>query len=155
MMEALGEITEALEKIFHAPVHPMFVHFPIALLIAAFIFQLIGVIAKKEIFQRTAFHIFILAAVLAPLTVLTGLGEAREHNILSHPVALQHMSFALTAVGLTLAVLGFDLWGRKNQIKNLQAIFLVCLFVIACLVSWTAYLGGKLVYTYSVGIEEE
>ncbi len=39
--------------------HPMIVHFPIALLIIGFLFDLAGVISKKDFFNKAGFYLLI------------------------------------------------------------------------------------------------
>ena len=53
--------------------HPMVVHFPIALFIAALGFDVSGLIFKKPNWHRTAVHLYILATLLTPLVLRTGI----------------------------------------------------------------------------------
>jgi predicted heme/steroid binding protein/uncharacterized membrane protein len=52
--------------------HPFAVHFPLALILAGFLFLLLHFFFRKFEFEATAFYLMALAAVCAPLTVLTG-----------------------------------------------------------------------------------
>nr|MBP9855290.1 hypothetical protein [Candidatus Omnitrophota bacterium] len=57
---------------FYIPLaHPRMIHFPIALFIGAMGMEILSFIFKKETLHRTALHMYILAAVITPLVVLT------------------------------------------------------------------------------------
>jgi predicted heme/steroid binding protein/uncharacterized membrane protein len=56
--------------------HPFAVHFPIGLLLAGFLFTLLHLVfgsSEYPHFDRTAFHLVVLAAFCAPFAVLTGM----------------------------------------------------------------------------------
>jgi predicted heme/steroid binding protein/uncharacterized membrane protein len=53
--------------------HPVAVHFPIAGLVAAFVFAALGLITGHEAFGATSFHMLIFGTVLAPLALVTGI----------------------------------------------------------------------------------
>ena len=74
--------------------HPKVIHFPIALFIGAMGMEVLSLILKKDNLHRTALHMYILATVITPFAVLTGLQEA-EHLHLSHPILTIHRNFAL------------------------------------------------------------
>ena len=59
-------------------IHPKVIHFPIALFIGAMGVEALSLIFKKDNLHRTALHMYILATVMTPFVVLTGLQEA-EH----------------------------------------------------------------------------
>ena len=104
--------------------HPMMVHFPIALFISAMIFEAVSLCLRRDILHRTALHIYTLAAILTPLAVQTGLWEAEELN-LHHPVLEIHERFALWTMWLALVslpVLGFTL---KKFTKAFRPVFII------------------------------
>jgi uncharacterized membrane protein len=53
-------------------IHPMIVHFPIALIIVGFLADLIGILLKKEFFSRTGFYLLILGTLGAVTAYITG-----------------------------------------------------------------------------------
>ena len=58
--------------------HPRVIHFPIALFIGAMGMEVLSLIFKKDNLHPTALHMYVLATVITPFVVLTGLQEA-EH----------------------------------------------------------------------------
>ena len=59
--------------------HPMFVHFPIVLWLAALLFELLAVWRASDEMQRTASRLLYLGTLAAIVTIFTGL--AAQHSI--------------------------------------------------------------------------
>ncbi len=136
-------------------VHPMVVHFPIALFVCALVFEVLSLAFKNESYHRTALNLYVLAAIVAPLVVWTGLEEAKKVHLVSHPVFNVHKSFALATMSFSLLSL-LVLWVFKRKInRSFRLILLICLLSAVSLVSIAAYNGGRLVYDYGIGIEDE
>jgi len=135
--------------------HPMIVHFPIALFISALGFEILSLVLKKDNFHEMASWLYLLAAVIAPFAAWTGLEEAEEHNLVKHPVFDLHRNFALLAVWTALATLPVLWFVKKRAPHLLRIIFLVFLVLVVSAVSIAAYNGGRLVYDYGIGVEEE
>ena len=53
--------------------HPMVVHFPIALFIMALFFEVIGLVFKNDNFHQTAIYLYVSATLMMPLVVRTGI----------------------------------------------------------------------------------
>ena len=132
--------------------HPIFVHFPIALFISALGLEVVSLILAKEILHRTAFHIYILAICLAPFTVLTGLLEANELH-LNHPILTIHRTFAFCTLGISLMSLPILEFAKSQGPKTFRIFFLIFLLLVVSSVVITAYNGGRMVYEYGVGVE--
>lgn len=133
-------------------VHPMVVHFPIALFVTAFVLQLAGCVSKNKNFQASAWLIYILAVIVTPLVVQTGMWEEARWQI-RHPVFDRHKLLAL--VSLWTAVVSFPslLFLRKRFPQVSPWMSLGVFFILAVMISGTAYFGGILVYEYAVGIK--
>lgn len=134
--------------------HPALVHFPVALFVSALLMEAASFLPhrKKEDFHRSAIHLYVLACILAPFAVWTGLEEA-EHEHLKHPVVNLHRNFALATLWVSWA--GAVLLGliHKRFQKHFRIVFIVFLFLTAALVTLAAYNGGRLVYEYAIGVE--
>ena len=139
----------------HLPLHPMVVHFPIALFVSALGLEFLSLILKKESLHQTALQIYILASVVAPLVAWTGLEEAEELHLVKHPVLDLHRALALFTMGLALVTLPI-LWIAKKRIAHsFRVIFFIFLVLVVSAVTFTDYNGGRLVYEYGVGVEEK
>lgn len=132
-------------------IHPRIVHFPIALFITALGLEIISIIFRKDKLHATALHIYVVAALLTPLVIRTGLWEETRLH-LNHPVLTTHRTFALWTMWISLGSLPI-LWFMKQELsKYNRAVFVIFLLIIVSLVSITAHNGGRMVYEYGVGV---
>lgn len=132
--------------------HPKLIHFPIALFLSAMGLEVLSLVFKKDSPHRTALHIYILAAVITPLAVLTGMQDAKRIN-LNHPILTTHKNFALLTMWVSLISLPIFWFIRKN-IKVFRIVFLIFTLIIVTFVTVTGHNGGRMVYEYGVGVEE-
>src|SRR3990167_10502094 len=110
--------------------HPAIVHFPVALFVSAFLMEVASFVFKKESFHRSAVHLYVLACILAPLAVWTGLEEA-EHEHLKHPVVDLHRNLALATLWVSWTG-AFLLWLiHKRFPKYFRIVFFVLLLSTA------------------------
>ena len=92
--------------------HPVIIHFPIALLIASAVFELLAVWRKQPVFASVAYYNLLGAALTLPLAIATGLGAWRwqlEGAALKGNLRL-HMICALTSASLIF----FLCWMRSR-----------------------------------------
>ncbi len=141
---------ELLEP-FH--LHPLFVHFPIALFISAMGLETAGFLLKKESLQRAAFYNYLLAIPFSLLAVGTGWMEAEHHHLVNHPVLNVHrlLGLSATALAVTSAIVLVIL--KKRQNRWFEILFLVSLILIATEIAVGGYYGGRMVYEYGIGVE--
>ncbi len=144
---------EFLNQFYVPLLHPKMIHFPIALFIGAMGMEILSLIFKKDRLHRTALDMYILATVITPLVVLTGLQEA-EHLHLGHPVLTIHKNFGLLTMWTSLISLPVLWIVNKRSPKILRAVFLIFVLVIVTLVTITGHNGGRMVYEYGVGVEK-
>ncbi len=138
---------------FH--LHPMVIHFPVALFISALLFEIVSVFSRKEILHQTAVSIYTLAVAAVPFAVITGLWEAEEWNLTNHKVFLQHRNFAFLTLGVSLISFFIVTRVKKQPRNQLQRTFFLALLILSVCVALTAFYGGQLVYEYGIGVEEE
>ena len=144
---------EILNQLHMHLLHPKVIHFPIALFLGAMGMEVLSLIFKKDSLHRTAFHMYILATVITPFVVLTGLQEA-EHLHLSHPILTIHRNFALLTMWGSLVSLPVLWLAKKKGEKVLRIIFIIFLLMLAVFVSIAGHNGGRMVYEYGVGTEQ-
>jgi len=135
----------------HFHLHPLVVHFPIALFIAALGLEILGLLFKKEILQQTAWYNYLLAILACVAAVLAAWWDGET---LKHPVFYTHKNLAYWTLWIALGSgLILPLVRRKSK-KIFRIVFFIFLVLTASLVSIAGYYGGKLVYEYGVGVEE-
>jgi uncharacterized membrane protein len=140
-------------------VHPMLVHFPIAVFITALLFDFVKLFWNKDWLHIVVTVLFVFAALMALITFLSG---KQAIDIVSVPMraeltASNHADWGLyTLLYFSLfAVLRTFLFWKKLDRKRMVAIALFCGSLAgAALIGKTADLGGKLVYKYGVGIQK-
>ncbi|MBL7960612.1 DUF2231 domain-containing protein [bacterium] len=130
-------------------VHPMLIHFPIALFLTAIVFELVSFARKNESFNNTASKLFILSAVAFIAAAITGLLAENSvvHSEEAHHIMLDHKLFQLIAAGISIAIALLVFFFEKNTriVRLILAIFCVGFM------TYGSYLGGELVYRFGVG----
>ncbi len=135
-------------------IHPLIVHLPIALLTFSFLFDFLGLLAKKEQFERTAWWGFLAGTIGLLLSVATGL-SAESSTIISdaareHFDSHQQLAFAVT--GLYSFLLFWRVASRTKLPLSKQKAFVTLSFLGVILIWTTAWYGGELVYRFGVGV---
>jgi uncharacterized membrane protein len=133
--------------------HPVFVHFPIVLWLAALLFELLAVLRASDDMQRTAARMLYLGTLAAVVTVLSG--WAAENSV--PPGAAQrvvgiHETLMLISTSLALALCLFAFFARKNFTAQLRKLMLLGLFILAVFVTIGADRGAQLVYGYGSAV---
>ena len=132
---------------FLGGLHPFSVHFPIALVCAAALFETIFWIGKAESAASTAFHCLALGASLSIVSVILGLMASESGPFIGEDAATlwTHRLFGLISCGLLLLTTYVAARSReqKNQI-NLQALYRTLLYLTTLIVLITGLFGSKL-----------
>ncbi|HVS15348.1 MAG TPA: DUF2231 domain-containing protein [Thermoanaerobaculia bacterium] len=143
--------------------HPAVVHFPIALLPVAVLFDVAAAIARKHPWlDRAAAAVYTLAALGAVAAWLAG-RQAVDSLGLLPPQVVSHVNthadwglYALWAtVVVALARLGLTWWDRGLARPLLRAALLPLGAIAVFVVFRTADLGGGLVYAHGVAVHAE
>jgi uncharacterized membrane protein len=133
--------------------HPILVHFPIVLWLAALLFQLLAVVRASDEMQRTAARMLYLGTLAAVVTILSG--WAAENSI--PPGEAQralgvHETLMLVTSSLALALCLFAFFARKNFTAQLRKVMLAGLVILAVLLTIGADRGAQLVYGYGAAV---
>lgn len=134
------------------PIHPKLVHFPIALFLTALLFESLSLMTRKKTLHQSAITLYVWSALLLPLVVRSGIWEV-ERLHLSHPVLERHELFASWTMWVALISLPVLWFTQKEFHKFFRVLFFLLLLSLAVLVTYTAHLGGEMVYEYGVGVE--
>lgn len=133
-------------------IHPIFVHFPLALLSAGILFDVLGYGLKKPSLSDAGWWVFALGVVAAIITVFTGL-QAEETVSLSqeaHEVLENHEHFQIYS---TVVLTGLLIWRgiKRGSLPNPPILYLIITAIAVSTILFGSHYGGKLVYQYGVG----
>ena len=134
----------------HFHLHPIIVHFPIALFITAFGLEILSLLFKRENLHQIAWCNYLLG-ILAMIAAV--LAAWRDGETLKHPVFYIHRNFAYATLIFALVSGAVLLQIKKRAKKFFRIAFFIALLLTATLVAITGYYGGRLVYEYGVGVE--
>lgn len=129
--------------------HPLSVHFPIAIILVGFLFDLASLLFKKEhCLSKAGFWLMILGTLAAVVSFFTGEYFSKELTGPAGELKETHEIFAKSTMYLMLGasvIRIFAVWSKKDKGFLKWLVFLLYM-VGAGLVSYTGFLGGSLVY---------
>lgn len=133
--------------------HPLVIHFPIALLMGAALLYVAAWILKNERFAHSAFVVFMMGALSLAAAVATGL-YAEQGVMLSLSVREQllrpHKASMLSALALCTVLAGWAMAARPFP-KKMRLLFLGLLLAMTGVITVGADFGGRMVYGYNAG----
>ncbi len=135
-------------------IHPMIVHFPVALIFIGFIAEVLSLFFKSEkCLSKTGFYLMILGTVAAIAAWVSG------QLFTSHPfdsgfmrLFEKHEKGALITMIVMVIGLIFRIWlvARKKESPMLKWIAFGFYFLGFIAVSLTGFVGGKMVYDFLI-----
>ncbi len=136
-------------SIYHHPIHPMLIVFPLGLWIFAFVCYVIYLLSEVPVWRVVSLYAMGGGIVGAALAAVPGvidflaLGQSRVQNI-----ALSHMISNI--VGLTIFIIAFAL--AVISPDRIFVPFVLGIFGLLA-IGVGSWLGGTLVYEHGVGVE--
>ncbi|MCX6231919.1 MAG: DUF2231 domain-containing protein [Bacteroidetes bacterium] len=135
--------------------HPMFVHFPIALITVGFLADVLYLVFKKEhCLSKTGFYLMALGALAAIAAVFTGEFFTSDLQGEAGKIQDKHELFAQITMYVIIVATALRVYFtaiKKDETKFKWLIFVM--YAIAMIsVSITGYLGGTLVYNHLIHI---
>jgi uncharacterized membrane protein len=139
-----------------APMHPIFVHFTIALTSASLVFDALGFFFGKISLAAAGGWTLAGAAVMTLATLSTGLTSATRAPVEegeARSFLRAHMALGFIFYGLLIAITFWrvSLWQSGRSVSWL---YLATLAVVSLVMTVQGYLGGELVYRYGVEVEQ-
>ncbi|MBI3616498.1 MAG: DUF2231 domain-containing protein [Candidatus Omnitrophica bacterium] len=134
-------------------IHPITVHFPVALLITAFFVETLALLAGKPNWHRVALWTLTLGALAAAAAVWTGRQAmaAAKHSFEIYQVMELHENLGYVVLSLAVLVAGWRLWARDRLSVKSRWIAWALLGSACGIMAFSAHLGGRLVYEFGVG----
>lgn len=136
------------------PVHPMVVHFPIALLLVSSLFDLFALRWRTEQFRETSFSLLVLGVLAAGAAVVTGhfAEEAVEQSGIPKRAIEIHEELGFAVFWVFLALLGLRLAMCRGWMRVQPRLVLAVGLGGALLMLVASYFGGDLVYRFGAGV---
>jgi len=135
-------------------IHPLFVHFPIALLLACVFLYVMGMILKKENLLIAGKWSLYLGTLSAALAVWTGLHaeETVQHGGDTHQILMAHQYLGIGILVLSALLSLWIIFSKANVPARGRAFFMVALLTLAAVLMQQADLGGRMVFLNGVGV---
>lgn len=135
-----------MEKLW-ANLHGGSTHFPIALMIASFLFDFAAFVWNKEPYKRdlhaAGFYSLLLGAAATFVAVLSGLAISAWQFFGSGGLT-KHHDFVWPAFGLMVGLAVWRLVVRNGAARPAFGVYLVCAALTAILMSAAGYFGGEM-----------
>lgn len=134
-------------------IHPLVIHFPIALLITAALFYGLAWVFRSNRLAFAGFIVLIVGTLSAGAAVGTGLycqeGVMVSRSVRQH-LLNSHEKLMLSTLGLSVVL---AIWAAISQPfpKKGRSIFLLILLVLLGIMSVGADYGARMVYDYNAG----
>jgi len=138
-----------------AHLHPLIVHFPIALLIAGFVADTAYLLYKKEVcLSKVGFYLMLAGTLGAVAAVLSGNFFTEDMTGSVEVIRERHETFANITMYLMIVagILRIFLFIKgKSESKAALGVYILYLIGVL-LVGYTGMLGGTMVFNYMIGL---
>jgi uncharacterized membrane protein len=129
---------------FIGRLHPLLIHFPIVLVLAAAAIEIAATVAKSDRWRAMAAVNVRAAAVFAALAVIAGWRLAQISGADATPLLEWHRWVGTTSAALTIAAAIAGSAGRRSS--AIAWLYRPALFAAGLLVAVAGHLGGLLVW---------
>ncbi len=138
--------------------HPLVIHFPIVLVIAAAVVDLVDVAFERSVWLKAATTtLYVTAALSLIVAYATGLQAVSTVLVpgMAYPVITAHRQWALITMAYCIVVATLRLLvlrGTNGRSRRRRIALLGIGLVAVVLIQQTAERGARLVYEYGTGI---
>lgn len=153
-----GSALSSLFHLFPSTIHPMVVHFTIAIVFLAGVAGIVGMMWRAGGFFPKLYMLMLFLAILA--TIAAGVaGVISESYLKTIPNGVGHILSThkfygeLTGVSLVISfVLQAWRWWNRKPAWSVSGLSLLFSIVAVILVSMAGHLGGTMVYDHGLGV---
>jgi uncharacterized membrane protein len=136
--------------------HALIVHFPIALIISAFVFAIIGLLYRRKFFKDLIFLNLIFGLFASVFAIYTGLMDEKQ-LVVSHEIQEVLNTHKRNAYYMCTFLLALTIWlgVRKANMRFLEySCWSAFLLIGAVSIGYQGYSGSTLVFKDGVGVKE-
>ena len=137
--------------------HPLIVHFPIALILIGVFCDAIGILTRRDFFLNAGYLLFSTGAVFGIAAAGTGQSTAEIAQYIDGIAddLSRHETFGTAAAWLSVALVMFrtHFTLKKRFSGIIRHIYLALALSVAGLIGAAGYTGGQLVYRHGAGTE--
>jgi uncharacterized membrane protein len=133
-------------------IHPIVVHFVIAMALITVVFDVLGVLTKRRNLFEVSFWNLLVATAAIFVAIIFGQIEAGLANPYgaSRDILNYHSTIGWSLAGVLALLTGWRYVARQKDPTSLPSGFLVIDTLLAVLVFCQVYLGDKLVWVYGL-----
>lgn len=139
-------------------IHPLIVHFPIALLVAAVFVDAVRLFKKDNWLHKTAVTLYTTGTVGLAAAFLSGRNAIETVSVTGSalPVAATHEDWALNTLLFfsIFTIVRFITFWKDLEKKRILSVFVLLGFAGTGMLWYTGDLGGQLVYKHGVAVGE-
>jgi uncharacterized membrane protein len=135
------------------PLHPAFVHLPIALVTISFLADLFGRITKRESLRATGFWTLTAALIGGVITIAAGYWDMDHAALSGETESYVHLHLKIgwvLAVGLI--ILTVWRWSIRQRANVPSRGYLVAVLIAFALTLFQGWFGGEMVYSHGAGV---
>lgn len=135
-------------------IHPVFVHFPIALFPTTLLFYFVGIVWKKEKFIFAGRIALALTFLSTALTVTTGLlaEGSFPHSDVIHNMMETHEKIGIAGLILSGILFLWSFW-KSEGFPKARILFLALLALATLAVLQNADIGGRMVFVEGAAVK--
>jgi len=135
-------------------IHPLFVHFPIALILTSAAAYFLGSAFRRDELLAAGKWMLYFGCLAAAVTVWTGLDASTmvPHGGGTHDIMLMHQYFGFTVLGLSFCLSAWVFFSKSLVPLKGRTFFLIGLALLSVILIQGADFGGRLVFLNGVGV---
>ncbi|MEH2453882.1 DUF2231 domain-containing protein [Nostoc sp.] len=137
------------------PLHPIIVHFVIAMVLFSFICDVLGYFTRNvRLFEVSFWNMFVASAAIF-VAVIFGQFEAGLANIYQavQPTLNYHTILGWSLAAIVVAIAAWRFVIRNRNPRKVPPAYLGAATFLVCLVFLEVYLGSKLFWVYGLHVE--
>ena len=136
-------------------IHPLLVHFPIALLASFIVIDTLGAFFKQEGWRRLGTQLLGLGALTAIPTIAAGFYAAftTPHDAITHGLMEHHEHAGIVVGGISIALATWRTFSGLPKDLMARTLSAILTFLLAMALALGADLGATMVYGHGVAVK--